>query len=333
MPATLFLYTPILVAGMALFCWNLVRASTLVSAFVFGIGGFLKANAGGAIILTIGRFLSRIAADSVAVIVPIYIHELAPPKYKGVFGAMTQISINLGILSSQVLGTFLVALFFLACGVISFAQAVALLLLPKSPSSLIAPGDIEQARRVLIRIRGTQDVVEELAGYQGQPTAQSVATYNTTPTGENNADLEAGPAPAPDCHKIALLEFITKREYRAAFAVVVAVMLAQQLTGINAVVFYCVSILGDLLPHSAKYLIAEISGVNLLVTFGASMMFHSVNHKFLFLTSMVSMGIFSGVLGFSISFECAILSAISTLLFVSASSMGLAPLPWMWPPI
>ncbi|KAG0639264.1 general substrate transporter [Tuber brumale] len=270
---------------------------------------------------------------------------------------MTQISINLGILSSQVLGIFLGRspspifwfpppliisfgiekgaqwrFILLAGGVIGLAQAVALLFLPESPSSLIASGDIEQARRVLTRIRGTQDVEEELASYQGQPTGQPEGIDNAESVGEREPLLEpttAEPAPAPDCHKIGLVEFITKREYRAGFVVVVAVMMAQQLTGINAVVFYGVSILDDLLPHSAKYLNAAISGVNLLVTLGASMMFDSVSHKFLLLTSMASMGIFSGVLGFSISFGFAILSTISILLFVSAFSMGLGPLPWM----
>ncbi|KAG0644467.1 general substrate transporter [Tuber brumale] len=267
---------------------------------------------------------------------------------------MTQISINLGILSSQVLGIFLGTLpspifwfpslliiplgtekggqwrfILLAGGVIGLAQAVGLLFLPESPSSLIASGNIEQARRELIRIRGTQDVEDELAGYHSQPIAQSVATYNATPTGESNADLEAGPAPAQDSHKIGLLEFITKREYRAGFVVVAAVMLAQQLTGINAVVFYGVSILDGLFPDSAKYLNAAISAVNLLVTLGASIIFDSISHKALLLISMISMGIFSGVLGFSISHGLATLSAISTLLFVSAFSMGLGPLPWM----
>ncbi|KAG0644468.1 general substrate transporter, partial [Tuber brumale] len=57
----------------------------IMSAFVFGIAGLLKASAGGAVNLTIGRFLSGIAAGCAAVIVPIYINELAPPNYKGVF--------------------------------------------------------------------------------------------------------------------------------------------------------------------------------------------------------------------------------------------------------
>ncbi|KAG0131666.1 general substrate transporter [Tuber indicum] len=55
----------------------------ICTALVFGVGGLFKASAGGAVVLTIGRFLSGIGAGSAAVIVPIYINELAPPNSKG----------------------------------------------------------------------------------------------------------------------------------------------------------------------------------------------------------------------------------------------------------
>ncbi|PWW78318.1 MFS general substrate transporter [Tuber magnatum] len=214
-------------------------------------------------------------------------------------------------------------------GIIGFVQAVALLFLPESPSSLVASGEIEQARKELIKIRGTPDVEEELVSYQSQLAGQSEGTGNTQPVGEDDPLLEAGPTPEPENSKIGLREFVTKREYRFGFMVVAGVMLAQQLTGINAVVFYGVSILHDLLPNSAKYLNAAISGVNLLVTLGASFLFDRVSHRFLLLTSILMMALCSLVLTISIFSRLAILSATATLLFVSSFSMGLGPLPWM----
>ena len=53
-------------------------------------------------------------------------------------------------------------------GVIGLVQSVGLLFLPESPFSLVTSGDIEQARRELIKIRGTSDVEQELAGYHNQ---------------------------------------------------------------------------------------------------------------------------------------------------------------------
>ncbi|CAZ81711.1 unnamed protein product [Tuber melanosporum] len=215
-------------------------------------------------------------------------------------------------------------------GIIGLVQTVGLLFLPESPSSLVASGDIEQARKELIRIRGTSDVEEELAGYRSQPAGPSEGTDNTEPMGESDPlMLEAGPTPEPENNEVGLLEFVTKREYRFGFMIVAGVMLAQQLTGINAVVFYGVSILDNLLPNSAKYLNAAISGVNLLVTLVASFVFDRVSHGFLLLMSIFMMAFFSLVLSISISYGLAILSAVATLLFVSSFSMGLGPLPWM----
>lgn len=60
------------------------RKKVLVcTALSFGLGGLLKAGAQGAVVFITGRFVSGIAAGSAAVIVPIYINELAPPNSKG----------------------------------------------------------------------------------------------------------------------------------------------------------------------------------------------------------------------------------------------------------
>ena len=59
-------------------------------------------------------------------------------------------------------------------GVIGLVQSVGLLFLPESPFSLVASGDIEQARKELIKIRGTLDVEQELAGYRNQNTGKSL---------------------------------------------------------------------------------------------------------------------------------------------------------------
>ncbi|PWW80039.1 MFS general substrate transporter [Tuber magnatum] len=236
-------------------------------------------------------------------------------------------------------------------GMIGFVQAVALPFLPESPASLAAAGKLEQARRELAKIRGTPDVEEELAGYMGQSggqsdttddtqtvsgqdpvlaaeAGQSGRTGNTNLGNENTPLLQATSTPGAD-NEIGLVAFATKREHRLGLMIVAGVMLAQQLTGINAVVFYGVSILQVLLPNSARYLNAGISGVNLFVTLGASLLFDRVSHKILLLASMLFMAISAGLLAISIFAGLATLSAIATLLFVVSFSMGLGPLPWM----
>ncbi|KAG0138252.1 hypothetical protein HOY82DRAFT_640375 [Tuber indicum] len=258
------------------------------------------------------------AAGTAAVIVPIYINELAPPNYQSAFPRFWEFSwlpSILTIFTTEQDGQWRIILL---------------------------------ARRELIKIRGAEDVEQELAGFLTQHAGEPEGTdgtepvresdpllehlngkyagnYSTSSVGDNDVSLEAGLNPEPANREVGLLRFLTKREYRAGFIVVAGLMLAQQLTGINAVVFYGVSILDELFPDSAKYLNAGISAVNLFVTLLTSLLFHGVSNMALLITSMITMGTSSAARAFTILFGFAILSAIATLLFVSAFSMGLGP--------
>lgn len=60
------------------------RKSTLLAiAFVYLVGGVMKAFSMGITMLATGRFISGIAAGCGAVVCPIIIMELAPPANKG----------------------------------------------------------------------------------------------------------------------------------------------------------------------------------------------------------------------------------------------------------
>ncbi|KAG0138248.1 hypothetical protein HOY82DRAFT_545995, partial [Tuber indicum] len=105
--------------------------------------------------------------------------------------------------------------------------------IPESPSFLVAKGDIELARRELIKIRGAEDVEQELAGFHTQHAGEPEGTDGTEPVGESDPLLEhlnAGLNPESVNREIGLLQFLTKKEYRAGFIVVAGLMLAQQLT-------------------------------------------------------------------------------------------------------
>ena len=73
----------------------------------FVIGPAFEALAASIGVMCVGRLISGIGAGAAVVVVPIYISEIAPPKEKGLFGALTQIMINVGILLAQLLGYFL----------------------------------------------------------------------------------------------------------------------------------------------------------------------------------------------------------------------------------
>lgn len=130
--------------------------------------------------------------------------------------------------------------------------------------------------------------------------------------------------------KITILEFITASKYRKEVIAVIGIMLVQQLTGINAIVMYGVSVLRELIPENRAALInVFISAINLFSTWYASRHFDSAGRKPYLLASIGGMGINSLALGLGIIFHIPLLSAIATILFVSSFSIGLGPIPWM----
>ena len=132
----------------------------------FIIGSILEAVAPSIPIIALGRYLSGVGAGASIVVGPIYISEISPSGSKGVLGALTQVSINLGILLSQVLGYFYSygVMWRLVLGVASFIgvlQLLCMLFVVESPEWLGVFGRKIAARKALHIIRGSKIDPEE----------------------------------------------------------------------------------------------------------------------------------------------------------------------------
>lgn len=71
------------------------------------LGPLLSSLAPSIAVIAVGRFISGLGSGASLVVVPIYISEIAPRDSKGLYGALTQVMINLGILVASLLGYFL----------------------------------------------------------------------------------------------------------------------------------------------------------------------------------------------------------------------------------
>ena len=135
-------------------------------------------------LLAVGRVLSGIGAGAAVVVVPIYISELAPPKEKGLFGALTQIMINLGILTTQILGYFLSRdslwrVILATAGVIGTLQFLGLALVPESPKWLAEHGYPQRARENLRKMRGHRaNLDEEVKAWNVDSSFQDICMHH-----------------------------------------------------------------------------------------------------------------------------------------------------------
>jgi MFS family permease len=142
-----------------------MQATTLV----FIVGPLASALADNIDLMVLGRFLSGIGAGASTVICPLYVAEVSPPDKRGLFGAFTQVMINMGILLAQLLGYFLShdnvwRVILATAALIGALQLVGLHFVPESPKWLEENAYPAVARRVSQSIGADVEIEGDIAG-------------------------------------------------------------------------------------------------------------------------------------------------------------------------
>ncbi|CAD6253348.1 unnamed protein product [Miscanthus lutarioriparius] len=154
--------------------------------------------------------------------VPLYLSEMAPARYRGMFSNGFQFSLCLGALlatvvnygAEKITGGWGWRLSLGLAGVPAALLTVGAIFLPETPQSLVQQGrDRGEVRALLQKIRGTDDVDQKLDDI--------VAANAVAQQGDNGLRL-----------------ILTHRRYRPQLAMAVLIPSFTQLTGINAIGFY-----------------------------------------------------------------------------------------------
>ncbi|KAF1993779.1 putative transporter [Amniculicola lignicola CBS 123094] len=200
---------------------------------VFVIGTLLQTAAYHLPQFAVGRFVVGLGVGSAAMIVPLYISELAPAKYRGRMVAFNNMSVTFGQLLASAVGAG-----FAQVGnpessqawraTVGIGAAPALLLAgllfmcPESPRQLVAHGRNEEAAAVLLRI------------YPTSTEAQRQAKIDSI----NMSIHEAISAMSDDSLWQTLLRiFRTPATFRAVLTAC-TVMAISQLSGFNTLMYY-----------------------------------------------------------------------------------------------
>nr|CAD1841176.1 unnamed protein product [Ananas comosus var. bracteatus] len=143
--------------------------SMLGGGVTFLAGAAVNGAARNVLMLILGRILLGVGVGFANQSVPLYLSEMAPARLRGMLNIGFQLMITIGILCANLInyGTAKIKggwgwRISLALAAIPGAIiAVGSLFLPDTPNSLIERGHADRAKRMLRRIRGTDDILDE----------------------------------------------------------------------------------------------------------------------------------------------------------------------------
>jgi len=195
------------------------RRTTMFVATVPYLAGWVLIYMGTSVeMLCFGRFLTGLGCSVAIVPIPLYVAETASKDLRGTLGSGVQLSVAIGILLVYALGlAFNWRELALIGTVIPVLAAMLTLRSPESPRFLVDVGRNGEAVTILTWLRGSAAMAEEECRDMEESASGFVA-------------------------RASLSDLIRRPELFRPLTIGVMIMVFQQISGINVVVFYTVSI-------------------------------------------------------------------------------------------
>ncbi|MCL7049311.1 hypothetical protein MKW94_014383 [Papaver nudicaule] len=250
------------------------RSVLMLSSVLYFLSGLVMLWTPNVYVLLLARLLNGFGIGLSVTIVPVYISETSPPEIRGLLNTLPQFTGSGGLFLSycMVFGMSLMTApsWRLMLGVLSvpsfFYFAFTVFFLPESPSWLVSQGKTLEAKHVLQKLRGKEDVSGEMALLvEGIEFGKDVK-YNVISSTDDHKDATTAVSKSDDNLKSPLLsphqivpitiappsESALKRPklsellepgVRHALIVGIGLQLFQQFSGINGVIYYTPQIL------------------------------------------------------------------------------------------
>lgn len=234
------------------------RNTILATAVPFIISWLLIACAVNVAMILVGRALAGFCVGIASLSLPVYLGETVQPEVRGTLGLLPTAFGNVGILLCFVAGSYIdwSMLAFLG-GALPVPFLILMFLIPETPRWYVSRNREQSAREALVWLRGKKaDVEPELKGLmRTQADAERQGSQNT-------------------------MRELLKRNNLKPLSISLGLMFFQQLSGINAVIFYTVSIFKDAGSTIDGNLCTIIVGVvNFMATFMATVLIDRLGRK------------------------------------------------------
>jgi sugar porter (SP) family MFS transporter len=226
----------------------------------------------------IGRFIGGLAVGGASVVTPMYISEVAPPKYRGRLVATAQFAIVLGILVSFFSNFIIDSLgeienkwrwMFLFGVIPSIVFFVLLFFIQRSPRWLVKTGRLDEVRRAILRVNNISDAEPLIKEIQDSLDTEVMAHYSV----------------------------LFHKPYLKLVLIGIGVGMFNQLSGINIVNYYSTDIFREagFSGESAFYQTVLIGITNLIFTILGMSLIDKFGRKFLLYCGGIGMPVFLGM--------------------------------------
>lgn len=262
-----------------------------------------------------------------------YISEIAETNIRGQLGTFFQLSLTIGILITNFVGALVdwVALSTI-CLLFPAILLIAMFFLPETPTYLIKK--VCCLRAIFGHCYYNFSLFQGRRGDAGLSLkwlwGRECDTRSTLQFLQTELESSAG--------NVRVSDLFTIKANRVGMMISLSLMAFQQLSGINAVIFYTVPIFksaGSTMDASVCGII--VSAVQVLMTFGSSLLIERAGRKVLLLISSAVMGFCLFVLGVYFHLKdnghnvafIGWIPLLSVILFIITFSIGFGPIPWL----
>lgn len=294
------------------------KGSLMIAAVPNIIGWLIISFSKDSSFLFMGRLLEGFGVGVISYTVPVYIAEIAPQNMRGSLGSVNQLSVTIGIMLAYLLGLFVNWRVLAILGIL--------------PCTLLIPGlfFIPESPRWLAKMGMTEDFESSLQVLRGFDTDISIEVN----------EIKRSVASSSRRTTIRFAELKRKR-YWFPLVIGIGLLVLQQLSGINGVLFYSSSIFANAGISSSNVATFGLGVVQVAATGVNTWLMDKAGRRLLLLIS--SSGMAASLFLVSVAFFLegfvsedsrfysilGILSLVGVVTLVISFSLGVGAIPWV----
>ncbi|XP_031631302.1 facilitated trehalose transporter Tret1-like [Contarinia nasturtii] len=313
------------------------KTTLLILNVPFVIGWCIISMSDSMCLLFIGRILTGFCAGIASPTAPMYLSEISSPNYRGFFLASITFDVALGILLTHSLAIYCPwSVNAICCGFLPFFAYIVTTFVAESPSYLLKKNRIHDAYHNYRWLRG----YDEIANKEFESMVDAQIEISTSQVNDKNNESGIVHNQPHQCHQRSidhLRQLIANKSFNFPVLLLSIYFLTLQFSGVNAVIFYTVTILRESLGANINEYIATmvIDVVRLVASLIACIAVKNMGRRTLTLWSGGSTAFCLFGLSFYLNLSAenslknhASVPLVLFVIYTLVLSIGINPLPW-----